>query len=320
MALSPLLDPLIRLRLRASTRRLGQRTQDAAPRQLDLEVVVAEAARVPQHGLSCTQEIFARGRRSVELRLGLTVAPRLVRDAAERQTRLLDRVALDLRRIAGQAMEFGKRNAALAVFAGCQHARLEGGERDAHVRGMRGDAVLARPQDRVHPIDPFDRRTAAARLALIAWRGRIVEIEAARSLQEIAPGGCHVPQLLRGAGKNRTAEQWIACLDARVIDEIAIGHQRGDPQAAVPRLLDLVERKMGDVDQPRWARDILLHEIDQVGAPSDEFCARVRRNLAHGVGDVARARISEIVHRFASADFSMALPNMTSSMAATMLG
>src|SRR6516225_6298033 len=84
-------------------------------------------------------------------------------------------------------MEFGKRNAALAIFAGCQHTRLEGGERDAHIRGMRGDAVLARPQDRVHPIDPFDRRTAAARLALIAWRGRIVEIEAARSLQEIAP-------------------------------------------------------------------------------------------------------------------------------------
>jgi hypothetical protein len=42
--------------------------------------------------------------------------------------------------------------------------------------------------------------------------------------------------------------------------------------------------------------------------------------LAHGVSDVARARISEIVHRFASADFSMALPKMTSSMAATMLG
>src|SRR5262249_7277811 len=102
---------------------------------------------------------------------------------------------------------------ALAVFAGCQHARLEGGERDAHVRGMRGDAVLARPQDRVHPIDPFDRRTAAARLALIAWRGRIVEIEAARALQEVTPGGSHVPQLLRGAGENRTAEQWIACLD-----------------------------------------------------------------------------------------------------------
>src|SRR5262249_57484249 len=95
MALPRLLDPLVRLRLRGSPRRLGQRTQDAAPRQLDLEVVVAEAARVSQHGLSCMQEIFARGRRSVELRFGLTIAPRLVRDAAERQTRLLDRVALD---------------------------------------------------------------------------------------------------------------------------------------------------------------------------------------------------------------------------------
>src|SRR5262249_31677214 len=75
------------------------------------------------------------------------------------------------------------------------------------------------------------------------------------------------------------------------------------------------ERKMGDVDQPRRARDILLHEVDQAGAPGDEFCARVVRNLAHGVGDVACARISEIVHRFAPVDFSMALPNMTSSMA-----
>ena len=49
-----------------------------------------------------------------------------------------------MRRVAGQAMEIGKRNAALAGAAGCQHARLERGERDAHVGGMRGDAVLAR--------------------------------------------------------------------------------------------------------------------------------------------------------------------------------
>src|SRR5262245_66000232 len=94
MALSRSLDSLVRLRLRSSPRRLGQRTQDAAPRQLDLEVVVAEAARVSQHGLSRMQEVFARRPRSVELRLGLTVAPRFVRDAAERQARLLDRVAL----------------------------------------------------------------------------------------------------------------------------------------------------------------------------------------------------------------------------------
>src|SRR5216683_557482 len=180
--------------------------------------------------------------------------------------------------------------------------------------------MLARPQDRVHAVDPLDRRAAAARFALVARRGRIVEIEAARSLQEIAPGGGHVAQLLRGAGENRAAEQWIACLDARVIGEIAIGNQRADPQAAVLRLLDLVERQMRDVDEPRWTRNILLHQVDQVGTPGDEFRARVRCNLAHGVGDVACARISEIVHRFASPDFPVALPDMTSWMAATMLG
>src|SRR5215468_261614 len=82
MALSPLLDPLVRLRLRSSPRRLGQRAQDAAPRQLDLEVVVAEAARVPQHGVSGTHEVFARGWRSIELRFGLCATPPSARRAS----------------------------------------------------------------------------------------------------------------------------------------------------------------------------------------------------------------------------------------------
>src|SRR5437879_9562957 len=90
-------------------------------------------------------------------------------------------MSVDRVRRARQAMEVGKLHAALAALAGGQHARLEGGERDAHVRGVRGDAMLARPQDRVHAVDPVDRRTAAARFALVAWRGRIVEIEAART-------------------------------------------------------------------------------------------------------------------------------------------
>ena len=156
-------------------------------------------------------------------------------------------------------MEFGKRNAALPVSAGCQHARFQGGERHAHVGGMRGDAVLARPQDRVHAVDPLDRRAAAARFALVARRGRIVKIEAARPLEEIASGGRHVAQLLRGPGENRAAEQWIAGLDARVVGEIAIGNQRADPQPAVLRLLDVVERQMRDVDESRRTRNILLH-------------------------------------------------------------
>src|SRR6266849_5908982 len=258
MPVSRSFDPLVRLRLRGPARRLRQRAHDAAPRQLDLEIVMPEAARIAQHGLGRPQEILRRWRRSVEPCLGFTVAPWLVRDPAEREPRLLDRAGLDiepdrdrhegerirqaiadleigvvvgkafgrqldrrddlvrpqiaveLRRIARQTMEIGKRDAALAALAGRQHARLEGGERDAHVRGVGGDAMLARPQDRVHAVDAVDRRTTAPRLALVAGRRRIVEIQAAGSLQEIARGRGHVAQLRRGAREDRAAEQRIA--------------------------------------------------------------------------------------------------------------
>src|SRR5919108_1427345 len=49
MALCRLLDAFVGLRLRGPARRLRQGTKHAAPRQLDLEVVVAEAARISQH-------------------------------------------------------------------------------------------------------------------------------------------------------------------------------------------------------------------------------------------------------------------------------
>ena len=48
-----------------------------APRQLDLEVVVAEAARVAQDGVGRPREVLRVGRRAVEQRLGFAVAPGL---------------------------------------------------------------------------------------------------------------------------------------------------------------------------------------------------------------------------------------------------
>src|SRR5215510_3387144 len=96
MALPLLPDPLVRLRLRSPARRLRQRAHDAAPRQLDLEVVVAEAARSPQHGLGRAREALPRRCRAVELRFRIPVAPGLVGDAAQREARLLDRTALDV--------------------------------------------------------------------------------------------------------------------------------------------------------------------------------------------------------------------------------
>jgi hypothetical protein len=60
-----------------------------------LEVVVAEAAyRAGRHRRRAGS--FPRCRRPAQQRLGFTVAPRLVRDAAERKPRLLDRAAFDI--------------------------------------------------------------------------------------------------------------------------------------------------------------------------------------------------------------------------------
>src|ERR1700719_1409510 len=96
MALSRLLDALVSLRLRLPARRLVQRTHDAAPRQLDLEVVVAEAARLAQYDLRGAQEALPRCRSSPQLRFGFAVAPGLVRHAAQHEARLLDGSRFDL--------------------------------------------------------------------------------------------------------------------------------------------------------------------------------------------------------------------------------
>src|SRR4051812_881486 len=102
---------------------------------------------------------------------------------------------------------------------------------------MRGDAGLAGAEDRVDPVDAVDGGAAAAGRAFVARCGDVVEIEAARALQEIAAGRGHVAQLLRRAGQNRARQEWIMLLNKWVIGEVAVGHQRTDEQAAVRTLL-----------------------------------------------------------------------------------
>src|SRR6476646_2596442 len=96
MTPSRLVDALIRLRLRRPLRRLRQRAHDGAPGQLDLEIVVAAAARFAQNQVGRTQEVLPRCRRSLELRFRFAVAPGLVGYPTEREARLLDRLALDI--------------------------------------------------------------------------------------------------------------------------------------------------------------------------------------------------------------------------------
>src|SRR6185437_3631108 len=81
MPLSRSRDPLVRLRLRRAARRLRQRAHDAAPRQLDLEVVATEAPGRAEQRVGGAAESLRRRGRADELRLGRGIAPRLVRDA-----------------------------------------------------------------------------------------------------------------------------------------------------------------------------------------------------------------------------------------------
>src|SRR6266542_6023301 len=87
---------LVRLRLRGAARRLCEGAQDGTARQLDLEIVVAETACALQQHLGRVRKSLAVRRLAGELRFRLAAAPRLVGDAAERDARLLDVVAIKL--------------------------------------------------------------------------------------------------------------------------------------------------------------------------------------------------------------------------------
>ena len=205
-------------------------------------------------------------------------------------------IGVALRRVAGQPVEIRERDHAVARRAGDMDRRLQHRERHAHVGGMHRDAGIAGAEDRVHAIEAVDGGAAAARLAFVAGRRDVVEVGAARALQEVAAGRCHIAQLLRGAGHDRAGENRIALLDQRVIGEIGVAHERADAQAAARRVFDLLQRQPRDVDQLRRPLDIHLHQIDQIGAAGDEFRVRVASDLAHRVGDVAGARILEVDH------------------------
>ena len=196
----------------------------------------------------------------------------------------------------GQPMEIGKCYCALAGGTGDMHLGIQRRQRHAHIGRMGRNARFAGAEDRVHAVEPVAGGTAAAGLALIARRRRVVEIGATRALQKIAAGRGHVAQLLRGAGKDCARKQRIALRDQRVIGEIGVRHQRADAQAAVRGFLDALERQPRNVDQPRRPFDILLHQVDQVGAAGDEFRARIGGDPAHRVGNVAGARVLEIDH------------------------
>ena len=77
--------------------------------------------------------------------------------------------------------------------------------------------------------------------------------------------------------------------------EIAVPHRRADAQTPFRCVLDLVERKTVDIDEPGRSLDLKLHQIEQVRSACDELGAGPRRGGGRGGGGVG-AFVGESLH------------------------
>src|SRR5262252_4009103 len=102
---------------------------------------------------------------------------------------------LTVRRIAGQAVEQFERNFAPPRSALNLDNGVERSQGDAEIGGMRRDAALAPSQYGVQPVVSTPGIAARARTAFVAGAGDIVEIRAARPLNEIAADGGGIAKL-----------------------------------------------------------------------------------------------------------------------------
>src|SRR5438105_4094035 len=97
--------------------------------------------------------------------------------------------------VAWQEEEIVDGNGTLPFRSFSMHDGIESDEGDSDVGGMGGNTLLAGTQDRVAPVNAFQRGAAAARLAFVARGVRVPEVTTADPLQEVASHRCHVPQL-----------------------------------------------------------------------------------------------------------------------------
>ena len=73
-----------------------------------------------------------------------------------------------------------------------------------------------------------------------------------------------------------------------MVGEIAVWHERTDAQTAARRLFHRLERQTRDVDQPHRALDIVLHQVDEIGAAGDKSGLRIGGDLTDSIGDIGR--------------------------------
>jgi hypothetical protein len=114
----------------------------------------------------------------------------------------------DVGRVARFEIELGERHPAHPARAQDVHDRVQCDQRHSQVRGVQRDAVLGRPQDRVHPGGPRHCGAAGTRPPLVArFDSRVAEVPAAGALQQVPADRGHVARLDRSAIQQRIADK-----------------------------------------------------------------------------------------------------------------
>ena len=301
------------------------------------------ALGVAQQHVGGLREMRSRSARlPAQRRFGCRIAPRLVRDAAEREARLLDRAAVKLerRRDRDQRERIGQPVADLQIgvvraqspargssigrddlvaaagwcrAAACRRA-ADGNRQTRCARSPAGpvtctlassaasathmsDGCVAMqaslvPRMALMRLMPFDRRAAAAGLRACCRASRCHRNRssacAAGDCRRSTPC-CAVAARRRPGSRSTAADSAARSAGDRRGRCSARARRCAGRRPAFPRRL---QRQTRDVDQPRRPLDIVLHQVDQIGAAGDELGRRIGGDLADGVGDVGwRARI-----------------------------
>ncbi len=134
---------------------------------------------------------------------------------------------------AGEEVEVGERDFARAVRAFDLDDGVEGGEGDAEVGRVGGDAVLAPAEDGVEAVLAAERVAAGTGIALVAGAGGVVEIGAAGALEQVAGQGGGVAELRRGAREQGFGDGREAAGEGWVVGQVGVADQGADAGGAV---------------------------------------------------------------------------------------
>lgn len=174
---------------------------------------------------------------------------------------------LDMRRGAGQPVEIIQRDLAAPAFGAFNFdLGVQRHHGDGHVGGVRRNAMFGRSQNGEDPVEPFHRLTAGAGVAFVAGHDGVVEIRAARALQQVAAGRRLVAQLAGCTGKQGAGQHFVCAAHLPVRGKIRVCEQRADTQAALIGRGDFMQIQTVDVNEGVGRHHLQLHQVQQIGA------------------------------------------------------